>query len=157
MRHSKFVLANMLRRPLLLAIVATVAVACVAESEGVIGAVEPGDSAGTALENSDSADVAGAAEALAERGQWSPYKNFTFNLGSDILQAADADKVAVIADRLEQNPALRVGIDGPNARRVSSVRDALIDAGVPASRIREGTFGNPQLRTDGRVDVLVTG
>jgi hypothetical protein len=49
-----------------------------------------------------------------------------------------------------------VAIDGPNARYVHSVVDALKDAGVPAYKMQTGTFGDPQLRGDRRVAVLVS-
>jgi hypothetical protein len=40
-------------------------------------------------------------------------------------------------------------------RRVGNVRDALINAGVPAYKIQTGAFGDPQLRRSGRVAVLL--
>jgi outer membrane protein OmpA-like peptidoglycan-associated protein len=73
-------------------------------------------------------------------------------------------KVSEIVGYMQQNPSLRVGIDGsiPSGsdqdlgnRRVSHVREALIKAGVPASQIEIGAFGNPQLARDGRVEVLI--
>ena len=39
-------------------------------------------------------------------------------------------------------------------RRVKAVRDALINAGVPAYKIKSGAFGDPQTRRDRRVEVL---
>ena len=39
-------------------------------------------------------------------------------------------------------------------RRVESVRLALINAGVPAYRIKVGPFGDPKSRHDHRVEVL---
>jgi outer membrane protein OmpA-like peptidoglycan-associated protein len=79
---------------------------------------------------------------------------------------------------VSQNPSVRLGIDGYtdsrgpgqynqplNQRRVATVRDALIQAGVPADRIDTGTFGtdrpmcNPAIEQcsprEGRVEVLV--
>jgi hypothetical protein len=35
------------------------------------------------------------------------------------------------------------------------VRSALIEAGVPASKIQSGAYGDPQQRRDRRVDVMV--
>ena len=68
---------------------------------------------------------------------------------------------------MQQNPSLQIGLDGtmdPNGsdkkdqglanRRVDAVRDALIQAGVPASRIKSGSFGDPTTRHDRRVEVL---
>jgi len=78
-----------------------------------------------------------------------------------------------------QNPAVRLGIDGStdllrgtnqynaglSQRRVSTVRDALIQAGVSADRIETGTFAMQRghcndstercAQRDGRVEVLV--
>jgi outer membrane protein OmpA-like peptidoglycan-associated protein len=39
-------------------------------------------------------------------------------------------------------------------QRVKAIRDALIKAGVPADKIKAGAFGDPELRRDGRVEVL---
>ena len=39
-------------------------------------------------------------------------------------------------------------------RRVQAVRAALIDAGVPAYKIKAGAYGDPQTRRDRRVEVL---
>jgi outer membrane protein OmpA-like peptidoglycan-associated protein len=74
-----------------------------------------------------------------------------------------------IAGYMAHNPSLEIGIDGStnpsggaptnqdlNKRRVAAVHNALINAGVPASKIQAGTFGDPQLRRDGRVEVLIT-
>jgi outer membrane protein OmpA-like peptidoglycan-associated protein len=41
-------------------------------------------------------------------------------------------------------------------RRVNTVRDALIQAGVPAYRIQAGAFGDTGLRRDRRVEVLIS-
>jgi outer membrane protein OmpA-like peptidoglycan-associated protein len=65
---------------------------------------------------------------------------------------------------VNQNQYQRVGIDGlldPNNvdlsnRCVVAVREALIRAGVPASKIQYGAFGDPQQRLDGKVAVLVS-
>jgi outer membrane protein OmpA-like peptidoglycan-associated protein len=68
---------------------------------------------------------------------------------------------------MQQNPSVNVGIDGSiprgsNARnqdmagrRVKSVHSALINAGVPASRIETGAFGDWKLAHDQRVEVLL--
>jgi outer membrane protein OmpA-like peptidoglycan-associated protein len=93
---------------------------------------------------------------MAGGGSWSSYRNFAFNAGSDAILGSDSDKVGEIAGYVSENPSYRVGIDGANPRRVENVRDALIDAGVPASRISTGAFGDPELRNDGRVAVLIS-
>jgi outer membrane protein OmpA-like peptidoglycan-associated protein len=76
--------------------------------------------------------------------------------------------VADIAAHLKQNPSLQLGIDSsvnPDGasrrnldlakRRGNAVRDALIAAGVPASNIKSGVFGNTGQRRDRRVEVLI--
>ena len=73
------------------------------------------------------------------------------------------NQVSEIADYLKANPSLNAGLDGstePRNRdmtdqRVGTVRDQLIKAGVPASRIQAGSFGDNQQPHDGRVVVLI--
>jgi peptidoglycan-associated lipoprotein len=93
------------------------------------------------------------------------------------LRYSESRKPAEIATYVSQNPSVRLGIDGYtdsrgstqynlplSQRRVTTVRDALIQAGVPADRIETGTFGtdramcNPATELcsprEGRVEVL---
>lgn len=100
--------------------------------------------------------------------RWTSYREFVFDYnGSDIV-AFDKSKVADIAGYMKQNPSLQVGIDGSmdprgsdprdqnlSDRRVRAIRDALIQAGVPASKIQTGAFGDTRLARDRRVEVLV--
>jgi outer membrane protein OmpA-like peptidoglycan-associated protein len=94
------------------------------------------------------------------------------------VRPSEMSKTSEIAAYMKQNPSLRLGIDGDtdtrgtnrynanlNERRMGAVRDALIQAGVPADRIEAGAFGQarsncndatPQCwQRDGRVEVLV--
>lgn len=100
---------------------------------------------------------------------WVSFRDFTFQYGSAEIQYFDAVKVTETAAYMSNNPSLQVAIDGSmdprgtdprnqslNDRRIGAVRDALINAGVPASRIQTGTFGDPQLTRDRRVEVLVS-
>ncbi|HUF71569.1 MAG TPA: hypothetical protein VMR74_01590 [Gammaproteobacteria bacterium] len=87
---------------------------------------------------------------------WSSYRDFTFDGNSDDILRADDNKAQEIADYLAQNPSFRVGIDGASESRVANVRDALMDAGVPAAKIQTGDFGDAQLRRDNGVAVLVS-
>lgn len=72
-------------------------------------------------------------------------------------------RISEIAAYLARNPSLELGIDGaadgrdPNLseRRVASVRDALMQAGVPGYQIRVGQFANPDVRRNGQVEVLL--
>lgn len=88
--------------------------------------------------------------------RWSSYRDYSFNVNSNDILRDDGSKAREIADYLNQNPSARVAIDGSRERRVNNVRDALIDAGVPAYKIQTGAFGDPQLRRDSRVAVLVS-
>jgi len=94
--------------------------------------------------------------------RWSSYRDFWFDYNSSSIDATDSSKVSDIASYLKQNPSFRLAIDGaPPAgdadlsdRRVDSVREALIAAGVPAYKIYTGTFGDSLLRRERRVEVL---
>jgi outer membrane protein OmpA-like peptidoglycan-associated protein len=100
--------------------------------------------------------------------RWVSYRDFWFDTNNAVIHDADAGKVADIAAYMKKNPSLQVGIDtSSNAsgasqanidlvnRRGLAVRNALIAAGVPASSIKTGTFGDADLRRDGRVEVLI--
>src|SRR4051812_7454423 len=100
--------------------------------------------------------------------RWTSYRDIWFDYNNAELQAADQGKIADAADYLQKNPSLKIGIDGsmdprgtdPRDQelanlRVRTIRSALIAAGVPASRIQTGAFGNPSLARDRRVEVLL--
>jgi outer membrane protein OmpA-like peptidoglycan-associated protein len=99
--------------------------------------------------------------------RWISYRTFWFDDNSVDLRNSDSGQVSEIAYYMQQNPSLNVGIDGsiPRGsnvrnqeladRRVGNVHLALINAGVPASRIETGTFGDAQLARDQRVEVLL--
>jgi outer membrane protein OmpA-like peptidoglycan-associated protein len=98
----------------------------------------------------------------ADGERWSSYRDFWFDYNSSRIDATDASKVTDIASYLKQNPSFRLAIDGAmpagdadlSDRRIDSVREALIAAGVPAYKIYTGTFGDPLLRRERRVEVL---
>jgi outer membrane protein OmpA-like peptidoglycan-associated protein len=98
----------------------------------------------------------GAQGPMVGNSGWSAYRDYTFNANSNEILGSDSSKAREVANYTDRNPSVRVGIDGSNERRVVVVRDALIVAGVPASKIQTGAFGDPQLRRDGRVGVLVS-
>jgi hypothetical protein len=100
--------------------------------------------------------------------RWTSYRDFTFAYDRADIQSSDATKVTDIAAYMKQNPSIQVGIDGsmaPNGSdprnqqlsdsRVGAVRTALINAGVPSSRIKTGAFGDTALTKDRRVEVLI--
>lgn len=99
---------------------------------------------------------------------WTSYRDFQFDSNHAELRASDTNKVSEIALYLKANPSLKVAIDGSTEprntnlsdQRVNTVRDALIKAGVPTSRIqagtfRAGTFDDPKFPRDGRVVVMI--
>ena len=100
--------------------------------------------------------------------RWTSFRDFSFESGRSDLQASETRKVSEITEYMNQNPSLRLGIDGSmdpsgtersqdlSDRRVNTVRDALIQAGVPAHRIQAGSFGDAGARRDRRVEVLVS-
>jgi len=135
-------------------------------SEGVAGAT---GRTGTAGER-------GAAGQAGEQGpagvvdRWTSYREVWFKGDAIELDDAQTATVSDVAKYLKQNPSLQVGIDASQKTtesnrqrgqrlvddRVAAISDALIEAGVPESRIKAGSFGDPDLRRDGRVSVLIS-
>ena len=68
----------------------------------------------------------------------------------------DLKKARQVAEYINHNPSHKVALDGTSARRVTAVREALISAGVPSEKIETGAYGDPNLRTDRHVAVLVS-
>lgn len=128
------------------------------------------------------AGITGAQGAPASSPQpgfrWTLVKEFMFDYDRPDIRYSESRKPAEVADYMSQNPSVRFGIAGYtdrqsndqynlslSQRRVANVRDALIQAGVPADRIETGAFGtdrfmcNPSneqcLQREGRVEVLV--
>jgi outer membrane protein OmpA-like peptidoglycan-associated protein len=96
----------------------------------------------------------------AER--WTSYRDFWFDFGSTRIDSSDTIKVADVASYMTRNPTHRLAIDGEigagdadmGERRIDSVREALIKAGVPPYKIYTGPYGDPRMRRDRRVEVL---
>jgi hypothetical protein len=113
---------------------------------------------------------AGATGATGTRGpvgivdRWTTYGVIYFGTGRSDLSTYDKSVVSEIAAHMAKNPSLQAGIDGHrdprnqslSERRVVTVRDALMAGGVPSSKIQTGAFGDPNLRTDRRVEVLLS-
>jgi outer membrane protein OmpA-like peptidoglycan-associated protein len=95
--------------------------------------------------------------------RWTSYRDFQFASNQANLRASETNKVTEIALYMKSNPSLEIGIDASmeprnqdlSDQRVSSVREALIKAGVPTSRIQAGTFDDRKLAHDGRVAVVI--
>jgi outer membrane protein OmpA-like peptidoglycan-associated protein len=99
---------------------------------------------------------AGAQGAAAK--QWASFRDFLFDFDKSDIRSNEVSKVADIAAYMEQNSSARVGIDGHSdprgtdqynqglsERRVTVIRDALVEAGVPGDKIHTGAFGQSQL------------
>ncbi|MDP2921376.1 MAG: hypothetical protein Q8O12_03290 [Candidatus Omnitrophota bacterium] len=97
---------------------------------------------------------------------WNLYREFNFYSNDTSLSSADMKSVSEIADYLNRNPSLRLGIDGTavssgdqniNDLRVNAIRTALINAGVSPDEISTGVvIDNKDFRRKGRVAVLFT-
>jgi len=111
--------------------------------------------------------------------RWTKFKDILFDFDKSELRANETGKVSEIAAYLQQNPTVVVGIDGYSdprgsdkynqalsERRVNTIRDALMGAGVPAAKITTGAFGEMRLKcndstqecwqSDRRVEVLIS-
>ena len=95
--------------------------------------------------------------------RWTWYRDFRFDSNQAQIRTSDASMAGEIARYMNANPSLKLGIDGSIAprnqdltdQRVRTVRDELIGAGVPTSKIQTGTFSGRKLPHDGRVAVLI--
>ncbi len=101
-------------------------------------------------------------QAAPDGERWTSYRDFWFDFGSTRIDSSDTIKVSDVVSYLKLNPTHRVAIDGEvgsgdadmGDRRIDSVREALIKAGVPANKIYTGPYGDPRMRRDRRVEVL---
>lgn len=142
-----------------------------AEAPDIVGLTEPSTQQPPRSRRSRTEESALPARGLAQAAvvpparavaRWTSYKQFSFAPGAADLPASESGTVSEIAGYLARNPALHVGIDGSDtrdaalgARRVASVRDALVKAGVPAARIESGAFSNARIKRDRGVEVLL--
>jgi outer membrane protein OmpA-like peptidoglycan-associated protein len=111
--------------------------------------------------------------------RWTSLRDIMFDYNRTEIRSTELSKIADIAVYTNQNPSVRLGIDGAtdllrgtnqynavmSQQRVGNVRDALIRAGVSADRIETGSFGAERAKCndanelcsqrDGRVEVMV--
>lgn len=124
----------------------------------------PGASAGSTSQSS----ILAASNADAVMKSWSSFRNVWFVLNRTNLDASETRKIGEIVRYLELNPAAEVGIDSSvdaihaepedratNTSRIGTIRDALINDGVPESRIKVGSFSDDNPAFERRVAVLV--
>jgi outer membrane protein OmpA-like peptidoglycan-associated protein len=96
-------------------------------------------------------------------GVWTPFTAFDFGPTDAELAPTDAGKVADVVNYLNQHPDQQVRIAGTIAergidigsRRIAAIREALLRAGVPLSRIQTGAFGSTRPAAGRRVELLV--
>lgn len=105
---------------------------------------------------------------IGENDRWTSYREFWFDNDDADIRDNDSKHITEIATYMRNNPSVQLGIDGStnprsmdehdrnlSDRRVRSVRDSLIQAGVPSDRISDGMFGDVNLRRDRRVEVFI--
>jgi hypothetical protein len=107
--------------------------------------------------------AAGTQGPVGSVGSWTHYRNFRFGYDSARIRSSSQSTANEIAAYMAKNPSLQLGIDGTDPgnvalgdQRADAVRGALIQAGVPSYKIQTGAFGDPQLRREGRVEVLLS-
>jgi len=109
---------------------------------------------------------------------WVSLRDILFDYDEADLRPSELSKISEIASYVNQNPSVRLGIDGAtdlhrgtnqynvslSERRIDNVRDALVRTGVSADRIETGGFAaerakcdgatEPCAQRDGRVEIL---
>jgi len=97
--------------------------------------------------------------------RWTLYRDFRFENGRSDLSNRENDKALEVALYIKNNPSLKVALDFSKDssanqeladRRCSSIRGALINAGVPSASIRVGEYGDKRLMQNSRISLLVS-
>ncbi len=99
---------------------------------------------------------------------WVVYRELRFDPNRGDLQTSENTKLTEVVRYLQANPSLNVGIDSSMSpsgvevhnqqvinARATSVRNALIEAGVPTARIQTGAFRDPNVPREGQLAVLI--
>ena len=170
-----------MKRSLALAVIAVFAVACT----GPRGDTGPQGPTGMTGERGPTGMTGAQGErgTTESRGQpapmggWVTLRDIIFDFDEAEIRRSEMNKISDIADYVDQNPSVRLRIDGStdlirgtnqynvdlSQRRVARVRDALIRTGVSADRIETGGFPAEPARCNdstehcqraGRVEVL---
>jgi len=90
---------------------------------------------------------------------WTSFNEVRFDLNQTYIRTDEMYKVSDVVTYIQKNPSHRVGIDtfadpigtdpynvSLGQRRVDAVRDALINAGLPASKITKGGIGQARFQ-----------
>jgi outer membrane protein OmpA-like peptidoglycan-associated protein len=109
---------------------------------------------------------------------WISLRDIMFDFDTADIRPSEMNKISEVAAYLQQNPSVRVGIDGStdlsrgtnqynvnlSERRIVNVRDALIQTGVSDDRIETGRFAAERVKCndsteqcskrEGRVEVM---
>ena len=172
-----------MKRSLLFAVAALFASACTGPAgmmgpQGPAGVMGPQGPAGVTGAQGPAGVTAGARSPAVAGTSWAPLRDFTFDYDRADIRSSELNQSSEIAAYVRQNPSVRLGIDGStdllrgtnqynaglSQRRIDTVRDALIRAGVAAERIETGKFAAQRpscndpiercSQRDGRVEVL---
>ena len=180
-----------MRHSLVFAVIAGFALACAGPRgatgpqgpTGMTGAQGPAGMTGSQGQRgmTGSQGQSGVTEAPSQPGSqagWVSLRDILFEYDKADVRSSEMSKIADIAAYVNQNPGVRVGIDGStdllrgtnqynvalSQRRVANVRDALVRSGVAANRIESGGFSVERAKCsdstercsqrDGRVEVL---
>jgi outer membrane protein OmpA-like peptidoglycan-associated protein len=87
--------------------------------------------------------------------EWQQFSNVTFDLDKADIRQEERDKIKAVADFMEKNPRLEVGLAGHadprgsdphnlklSDQRTKTVTEALVQAGVPRERVRTGALAS---------------
>lgn len=126
----------------------------------------------TNVSNEQPPGVGGFADNPAPTGMVQVWRSLTelwFDFNKVELRSSELSKLAAVKAYMDENPSLQIGIDGTldplgaemrdqnlGDLRVGVVREALIEAGVPAYKIRTGALVAEELPQDRRVEILVS-
>jgi len=101
------------------------------------------------------AAVVPAPEVKEVEREWQQFSNITFDVGRAEIRPDERDKVKAVAQFMEQNPNMEVGLAGHadptgpdplnqklSEQRTKAVTEALVQAGVPKDRVRAAGFSS---------------
>ncbi len=146
---------KLLRHPVSLAVIATIAIAGCATRQTQV-AQGPAWMVSSVDYTASPTGAQGAMVGTSPDGsRWYRFRDYTFDSDGYVILRVDHEKAREVAEYLNNNPDRRVAIDGNNRERTAAIRDALLSAGVPAHKIVSGDFVDSQFRTRNNVYVMI--